>query len=112
MRLIENISDETSQRHSILFQETEIILTLKYSPTVEMWSADVSYKNFNIYGFALTCGVLHMESSNTPFGFAIQDTSGLGLDPFRRDDFLTGRTAMYLIEPDEMTDIRGIEVPL
>ncbi|WP_428613296.1 hypothetical protein [Pseudoalteromonas sp.] len=53
-----------------------------------------------------------MESSNTPFGFAIQDTSGLGLDPFRRDDFLTGRTAMYLIEPDEMTDIRGIEVPL
>lgn len=110
MRRIDNIGSETLQRHTILFQESEIVITLRFSPTVELWTMDVEYKDFVIYGVSLVVGVLHMESSNQPFGFVVQDTTGFGLDPFRRNDFIEGRNALYLVEPDEMTDVRGIEV--
>lgn len=112
MRRIENIGDETLQRHTILFQESEIVITLRYSPTVELWTIDVDYKGFLIYGLGLAVDVLHMESSNQPFGFVVEDTTGSGLDPFRRSDFLEGRTVLYLVDADEMADIRGLEVPI
>lgn len=112
MRKIENIGSETRQRHVILFEESEIIITLRFSPTVELWTMDVSYKDFNIYGVGLAAGVLHMESSNQPFGFVVNDTTGYGIDPFKSSDFEDGRTALYLLEADDMTNIRGIEVRL
>lgn len=112
MRRIENLGPETWQRHTIIFQETEITLTLHYYPTAELWTMDVQYKDFEIYGVGLAVNVLHMESSNQPFGFVVRDTSGNGLDPFRRNDFSESRTVLYLIEADEMESIRGIEVPV
>lgn len=112
MRRIENISAETWQRHVVLFQESEITLTLRYLPTVELWVMDVEYKDFVIYGVGLAVNVLHMQASNQPFGFVCQDTSGNGLDPFRRNDFEEGRTVLYLVGADEMEGVRGAEVPL
>lgn len=112
MRKINNIGTETTQRHTILFNESEITLTLHYYPTTELWTMDVQYKDFVTYGVALTVDVLHIESANQPFGFVCQDTSGNGLDPFRRSDFAQGRTVLYLLEPDDMIAVRGVAVPL
>lgn len=112
MRQIENIGDEVTQRHTILYLETELVITLRYFGTVELWTLDVEYKDFIITSLGLSAGVLHMESSNQPFGFVVQDTSGVGLDPFRRNDFSDGRCILYLVEADEMESIRGQAVPL
>lgn len=112
MRRITNITEEAKQRHTILFQESEIVLRLQFNPTVQIWSFDAEYKNFRVFGLKLSCGVLHMRSKNQPFDFVIRDASGTGLDPFRSKDFSEGRCELYLVEPDELREIRGVAVPI
>ena len=111
-RLLENIGEEPIQRHTILFQDYEIILTLRFHPTCEMWCIDVEYLGSNIYGVKLSCGVLHMLSKNYPFDFVCTDNSGNGIDPFKRNDFSTNRCSLYMLESDDMQSIRGVPVSL
>lgn len=109
---IENITDEPHQRHTILFEESEIVLNLRYHPTVEMWVIDVEYKTARVLGLKLSLGVLHMRSKNLPFDFVIIDQSGTDLDPIRLDDFATGRCSLYMLDADDMEVVRGAPVPL
>lgn len=110
--LLENISDESNQRHTILFEESEITFILRYHITAQIWTFDVSYNGLSANGIKLSIGTLHMRSRNFPFDFAVDDTSNTGIDPFRKDDFSQGRCNIYLVTREEMTDIRGLEVPI
>lgn len=107
-----NISDETRQRHTILFNNSEIILSLIFLPFVEVWFMDVAYKQFELHGVKLAVGSLHMLSSGQPFDFIVLDNSGNGLDPFKKDDFSQERCSLFLLEPDEMQEIRQVEVEI
>jgi len=106
---IQNITDEAHQRHIIIFQQSEIILTLRFYQTVSMWCFDVEYKGKIVNGVKLSAGVLHIRSSNLPFDFAVV---GDVIDPFRLDDFKTGRCKLYMLEPIDMDVIRAAPVPI
>ena len=110
-RLINNISSESVQRHTLIFNDDEITLTLRYLAQIQQWFFDVEYRDFTIGGVKLAVGTLHMVSSNQPFDFAVNDNAGVGLDPFRADDFESGRCSLYLVTPEEMFQVRGVEVP-
>lgn len=110
--LIENITDEPHQRHTIVFQESEINIILRYYPIVEMWTIDIGYKTKVAYGFKLSNEVLHMRSKNLPFDFVVQDNSGTGLDPIRLDDFVTNRCSLYMLDADDMELIRNAPVEI
>jgi hypothetical protein len=112
MRQITNITAEPIQRHLILFNGSEITLTLRFYPKAQMWCFDAEYNGRKMLGLKLTCGVLHMLSQNQPFDFIVADTSGEGLDPFRWNDFSGGRCKLYILESDDMTEYRGVEVPV
>lgn len=109
---IENISDEAHQRHIILVEDQELVLTIRFLPPVEAWFIDVEYAGRKVSGVRLACNVSHIRSQNFPFDFAAQDLSGRGLDPFRIDDFSENRVALYMLEADDMADIRGQDVPV
>ena len=109
---IQNITDETHQRHTIIFDGSEIIVALRFHPTVEMWVLDIEYKSQLANGHKLSVGVLHMRSRNFPFDFVVIDAEDVGLDPFRRDDFSTGRCALYLLDAADMEAVRDAPVPL
>lgn len=106
-----NIDSEAHQRHTLLFGNQEIVLSLRYHPTVEIWTMDVTYQGQQANGYKLTVGVLHMQSRNFPFDFVVGDNSGFGLDPVRRDDFETGRCSLYLLDADDMEAVRGVQIP-
>lgn len=112
MRKVQDIGPDADQRHVLLFQETEITLTLRFFAPVERWTFDAAYKNFSIKGVALSLNTPHMESANQPFDFLVLDNSGQQIDPFRLEDFAEGRCSLYLLEPDDMAELRGAEVPL
>ena len=112
MRRVENITAEAHQRHVIIFEESEIELTLRFHPTVEMWTFDATYKGVIASGYKLSVGVLHMESRNLPFDFIVTANAGTDLDPFRIDDFSADRCSLYLLESADMEEIRGVPVPL
>ena len=112
MKKILNIGSEPIQRHTLIFQETEIILTLRFYPTITQWFFDATYKDFKVFGIKLSLGVLHMRSRNQPFDFVVLDNSGTGLDPFQIDDFAEGRCSLFLADPEDMAAIRGAEVQI
>jgi hypothetical protein len=109
MRQITNITAEPAQRHLILLNDSEISLTLRFYPKSGMWCFDAEYNGRKVLGVKLTCGVLHMLSQNQPFDFIV--TSGEDLDPFRPNDFSGERCSLYMLESEDMTEYRGIEVP-
>jgi hypothetical protein len=107
-----NIDDDAHQRHTLQFGTAEIALSLRYHPTVEMWTMDVAYQGQRALGYKLSVGVLHMRSRNFPFDFVVGDNSNQGLDPIRRDDFVSGRCSLYLLDADDMENLRGAPVPV
>ena len=109
---IQNISDEAHQRHVLVFEVSELVLELRYHPTVEMWTFDTEYKGVRVKGAKLSVGVLHMRSRNMPFDFAVLDLADTGLDPFRLDDFSTGRCGLYLLDASDMEGVRNAPVPI
>jgi len=104
---IENIGNEGFQEHTIPLPNGDILLSLKFLSSVQFWQMSVTYNDKAVNGVKLSCGVMHMRSRNFPFDFIVEDTSAAGLDPYKAEDFTTGRVVMYLIEPAEMAEIRG-----
>ena len=109
---IQNITAEAHQQHIIVFDESEIELTLRYYFPVEMWAFDVVYKDNVANGYKLSTDVLHMRSRNLPFDFIVRDNTDAGLDPFRLDDFAAGRCSLYLLDSSDMELIRDAPVPI
>ena len=97
MDQITNVTDEPIQRHVLIFDRGEAVVTLRYLPTVEMWKMRVEYNGDYIDGVKLSLGTLHFRHKNWPFD--------------RADDFLTGRCNLYILTPEEMIEIRGGDVP-
>jgi len=113
MKRITNITDEAIQRHIVVFEESEIILRLRFFPKTQHWTFDAEYNGKAVYGVKLSVGVLHMTSENQPFDFFVTDRSGNGIDPFQIDDFANDRCRLYMLETAEMVAVRGgAEVPL
>ena len=110
MRRLQNITSEPIQRHTILFEESEIIFTLRFYPRTQVWLFDAAFGGKQVYGLKMSLGVLHMLSQNQPFDFICIDRSGNGIDPFQRQDFSSGRCDIYMLEAGEMELIRGTEV--
>jgi len=110
MRQIENIGDEGFQNHNILLADGDINLQIRFLSSVQFWQMSVTYQGKSINGVKMSCGVIHMRSANFPFDFIITDESGAGIDPYKSDDFSSGRNIVYLLDSDEMEQIRGQEV--
>lgn len=110
MRQITNITQEPIQRHTIIFEESEITLTLRFFPRHQFWAMDIEYGSYQVYGIKLSVSVLHITSGNMPFDFTVADNSNNGIDPFQRGDFESGRCSLYMFERDEMVQIRRGEV--
>lgn len=109
MIVVQNITAERNQRHTIIFEESEVTLTLRFLPTVQSWFFDVEYNGKAVYGVRLACGVLHIESSNFPFDFFVPPAA---IDAFRATDFSEGRLSLVMLQADDMEAIRGAPVPL
>lgn len=109
---IQNLTDEPYQRHIVILDEQEVEVSIRYLSVVEGWFLDVTYAGRSAYGFKLALNTLHMQSQNYPFDFIVEDLTGRGIDPFRIDDFSENRCALYMLQGDDMAEIRGQYVPI
>ena len=109
---LDNITADAHQRHTIVFEESEIELVLRFHPTVSIWTFDATYKGTQVLGRKLSVGVPHMVSRNMPFDFLVSANAGTDLDPLRLDDFSIGRCTLYMLQADDMEVLRGAPVPL
>jgi hypothetical protein len=112
MREITNITSDADQRHIIDLEGNEIIFDLRFYPTIEQWCFNVEYQDRFVKGVKLSLSVVHMANFNFPFDFFVEDTSNTGIDPFKIDDFLTGRCRLYILDPADMESFRGVPVEI
>lgn len=117
MHIVENITSEYIQEHDLEFSRGLINITLIFEKPVSMWKMNVTYTRSDdtdpqrpIYGVKLALSTVHFIHRNWPFDFAVIDTTNTGVDPYRSDDFESGRCELYLITPTEMIQIRGVDV--
>jgi hypothetical protein len=109
---LQDITQDNIQELTIPFDDSEIIFKMFFSPVVQQWFFDVEYGGRETNGVKLTVGVLHVTRRNYPFDFWVTDNSGKEVDPFLIDDFYNGRCSIFIVEPDEMAEIRGASVPV
>ena len=109
---IQNITNETIQRHTISTDAKDVILRLYFLPTVESWFMDVSYGSKTVKGVRLIVGAYHIASANFPCDFIVEDALKFGVDPFHADDFSSDRCRLYMLEAADMVALRGQPVPL
>jgi len=102
-----NITNEPIQRHTILSDDNQIVFTLRFYPKQQMWCGKIELDGEFVKGFKLSTGVLHILNSLFPLDFYVTDNSLNGLDPFKRDDFSSGRCSIYMLQEDDLTQIRG-----
>lgn len=112
MQLLTNITNDPIQTHIIEFNDSQLTFTLRFLPTVSMWFFDFGYQGEQYSGFKLSLGVRHLVAYNFPFDFVIRDTSLSGIDPFKADDFSSGRIQIFLLEPEDLAELRGYEVEI
>lgn len=111
-REIQNITNESGQTHRVLFNDIEVILTLRFLSQTECWIFNVEFDGKKASGIRLCLGVAHMISRNFPFDFIVVDNSTSQLDAFRIDDFSEGRCSLILLDNNDMEIIRDAKVPI
>lgn len=109
MQIIDNISNDARQKHTILLSEdsSRLVLELTYKPDVLGWFLDVTYDNAN---FAVK-GLRVVTSSNLlnqwrnvlPFGIICQCKDAQ--DPLLLEDFLVKRATISILSKDEVAQI-------
>jgi len=109
---LRNIGSEAHQRHTVLIDGQEAVLTLRFLPFVQEWFFDVELADKKVTGISLSLNTLHIQSANFPFDFIVVDTSTTGLDPYKVDDFSSGRCELYMLDRSDMIEFRGQDVPL
>lgn len=110
MKIIE-VSKEPHQSQTVVLDNLDITITVRFLPIVFMWMLKVDIDGENVVdGIALSCGSVIMEQNNKPFGFMVDDKSTLGIDPFRLEDFSDGRCVLYMLERAEMLEVRKYDV--
>ena len=75
---------------------------LNYNSSRQCWFLDLESENFYLYGIKITSvwNVLRQWKDKLGFGLYIETENNS--EPFFLEDFNTGRSKIYLLEPDDL----------
>jgi hypothetical protein len=98
------------QSTTIILEKITYIFEFRFLSAVQIWVMSI-FKDDEplIKGAALTLSKMILNQQNFPFDVFLVDNSKTGIDPFKIDDF-NERINIYLLNRDEVTELRGYEV--
>lgn len=101
---------EPKQKITILFEDTSIIIEIRYRPTIQSWTIDITFRDeVLVSGKRLTAGLMLLKQFNKPFDITLKENQKTGLDPFLQDDF-EKRFTVFLFEREDVKELRGYDV--
>lgn len=107
MQQINNITNEASQKISVLFDDTakKIELELFYRPTQTGWFLNVTYENFVLKGIrvCISDNLLAQWSNVIPFGLIVASVDGQ--EPLFLEDFITDRVILGILNKQEVESL-------
>ena len=106
MFLISSITSDARQKFSVpLDNGNSVSFSLYYYPTQYSWYFDFTYKDHTSQGnrVVLSPNTLRQYRNIMPFGVAFI-SEGV-VEPFKINDFSTGRVKMYILDSQEVQQI-------
>ena len=107
IRVLSTLNENAHQTVSFVTNEGEsVTLNLKYIPSQECWTVDVISDSLTIYGLTLSSFVNILDPYHNNITWGLYVWSKDGFDPWRIDDFSTGRIKIAIIEDLEYAVIQ------
>lgn len=108
MQTITTLTDYPDQKHRLVLENNDTVdFRLYYSIRQQSWYYDFSYKNItvNCSKVVLTPNSIRNLKRILPFGLAFYSESSV--EPFRIDDFSTGRVKLGILSADEVKEVEA-----
>lgn len=108
MLLINEFTDNPIQSCSFPLETRESVdFRMYYLATQQGWYFDIKYQNFECNGNRLVLGanILRCFKNRIPFGLMVM--ADRGIEPYKLDDFTTGRVKVYVLSADEVKQIEN-----
>lgn len=107
IRVLSTLNENASQTVSFVTNAGESVkLNLKFIPSQECWTIDVISDSLTIYGLTLSTFVNLLDPYHNNITWGLYVWSKDGFDPWRIDDFSTGRIRLAITEDLEYAVIR------
>lgn len=107
MQEITTITNEPIQRHTLVLENNETVdFRLFFKPRMQAWYYDFQYlNNAPVKGSKVTLSpnALRQYKKILPFGFAFYADDQV--EPFKLDDFSSGRVTLGILNIDEVEQI-------
>lgn len=99
IRVLSTLNDNAYQTVSFDTKKGERVkLTFRFIPSQETWIFDVESPSLTVYGLALSAFVNLLDPYHNIISWGMYVWSKDGFDPWRIDDFATGRIRVAIFE--------------
>ena len=99
IRVLSTLNDNAYQTVSFDTKKGERVkLTFRFIPSQETWIFDVESSSLTVYGLALSAFVNLLDPYHNIISWGMYVWSKDGFDPWRIDDFATGRIRVAIFE--------------
>jgi hypothetical protein len=99
IRVLSTLNDNAYQTVSFDTKKGERVkLTFRFIPSQETWIFDVESPSLTVYGLALSAFVNLLDPYHNIISWGMYVWSKDGFDPWRIDDFATGRIRVAVFE--------------
>lgn len=99
IRVLNTLTDSAYQSVSFTTNEGEdVTLTLRFIPSQETWFLDVESESLTTRGLALTSFIDLLDPYHNNITWGLYVWSEDGFDPWRIDDFTSGRIKLGVFE--------------
>lgn len=99
IRVLNTLTNNAYQSVSFITKGGEKVkLTLRYIPSQQTWFVDVESDSLTVYGLALATFVNLLDPYHNNISWGLYVWSKDGFEPYRVDDFATGRIRIAVIE--------------
>lgn len=99
IRVLNTLTDNAYQTVSFVTNKGEPVkLTLRYIPSQQSWFLDVESDSLTVYGLTLATFVNILDPYHNNISWGLYIWSKDGFDPYRIDDFASGRIRIAVIE--------------
>lgn len=99
LRVLSTLNENAYQSVSFVTNKGEnVTLTFRYIPSQQTWFVDVVSDSLTVYGLALATFVNLLDPYHNNISWGLYVWSKDGFDPYRIDDFSSGRIRVAVIE--------------
>lgn len=99
IRLLNTLTNSAYQTVAFTTNEgKDVTLTLRFIPSQETWFIDVESEDLTVKGLALTSFIDLLDPYHNNISWGLYVWSADGFDPWRIDDFTSGRIQLAVME--------------